>query len=253
MIAIRRPRRLLGHGLLMLAGVCLIAISGYAAVRGLNNYAIGILDNHLKDWREAASGASAEDRAFLVNSMDQFVTPPLGSNGDVDLMASRAELLLLREQVLGQGADERIDDVPEALDAFREVLRMRPAWGRGWGRFAQVKALKDEYDEELSFALVYAVERAPKEQDVQTLIITTGFGAWEYLPQSSKGLVWTTALKALENPHAKRDILRLAARSGVADYLLPYLEPKDAGMLGSMRKGMGTAPLVRPSASRYRP
>jgi len=220
-------RSVTGHGLLILAGAVLIGVAVHAANRGLEQYVTSVLEQRMGDWDEVSATMPLSERHDLIAEVERFALPPSVSQKDVPLVAGQAELDLLRERLRDHPESGLEASETDPLEGFRQALRLRPSWGRGWARFGQVKAMRDEYDDELVFALEFAVQMAPEELDVRALVVSTGFNAWSHLPDSSKELIWSVALEAMESPYMKRHVSRWARSAGLADHLAASLRRQE--------------------------
>jgi len=247
----KRFQTLLGHALLATAGIFLLVLAGYEALRGLNHYVTAVLEKRLSEWQKATVSATAEEQESLLAAMDRFVFPSAGGKGDVELEAARAELRWLQEGMRSRVRRQSSGPDNSSLDGFREVLRLRPAWGKGWARFAQVKAAHDGYDEELSFALAFATQQAPREQDVLAMVVTSGFSVWDNLGENSKELVWNTARTAMEDTNFRGTILRQAKDVGLADYIQTFDGKKVPRTQAKNKKGRDG--VLRNPPARYQP
>lgn len=77
----------------------------------------------------------------------------------------------------------------EGLDAYRQAIRLRPAWPYVWADFAMAKARAGELDQEFFNALTQATRFGPWEQSVMDTVTQLGLWYRNWLPVSVKGTI----------------------------------------------------------------
>lgn len=209
------------------AAAFLLVLAAVAALRGVGQTYVSVLEH-----RNDGAGSAA---AKSVRQLAEGRLPPVGLRGNADFAYLRADALLAHYRA----ADDREEAAHRgaaAIQGFRDALRLRPVWGKGWARLASAKAVVGEPDTELFQSLAHAVHFAPYEPDVQAMVAWAGLSQWDYLPQPAKQLVWSAITTDKADPLTRRETLRWSVDFGLSEYLAPYLDAVGVRQLEAFRR-----------------
>ena len=205
-------RRLISYG----TGLLLLGLAIQAGLRGIGQTYVGILERRTVE-------ADADNGIPAVRP-GRMKSPRWGLSDDADFLYLRADLLLTQYRNTSDQGETGSGDAVAALEGFRQALRLRPVWARGWARLAYAKAIVGETDAELFQSLVQALRFGPQEHEVREMVAWVGLSEWHHLPQPTRQLVWPVITRAAGDPTLKRSIVRWSVDFGLSAYLMPYLD-----------------------------
>lgn len=158
-------------------------------------------------WYPAAS-ADYQDRLGRVHSW-RFYQQPFGP-------AATLAVLVATPEVPAIDASRR-----QALAAYREAVRLRPAWADSQARLAHAKLYLLELDTEFARAYAAADRHAAAAGQVREELAQIGFRAWYWLTpaQQARALAAATAVLATSGPPAQQAVARQAAALGLLEGL----------------------------------
>ena len=98
----------------------------------------------------------------------------------------------------------------KGLAAYREAIRLRPAWPNVWADMAMTKVRAGEFDKEFFDTLRMAAKFGPWEEGVMNTVTQLGLWYRNWLPADLKATVDDTIARYAENyPHQAMTIARL--------------------------------------------
>jgi len=109
-----------------------------------------------------------------------------------------------------------------ALNYYRQLARLRPAWPGYWVGIVQAKYALWEYDDEMRHALRMAVKQGPWFEDYQHAVLLTGYHGWPFLDLETQQAVSDMLDRAMQLQ--PEETIRIALDYGFRDRIWPYLE-----------------------------
>jgi hypothetical protein len=184
----------LGHVYAAVLALTLIAILGWAGVRGLAAWEFQAAQIITTDMIE--SGESTQAQIDVANTRVLKALSYSPKHPDyLDLAGRLQELQAEQPGVVGKAQREALE---YAAGYFRSALSVRPLWPYSWVNLLSTKDKLGQVDMEFNNALHRAAETGPWEQGVQLQVMRSGLHRWDYLEKAGRERVQKVILSALK-------------------------------------------------------
>jgi len=105
---------------------------------------------------------------------------------DVDILNAAGRLYAYRSTRMAVTKEDRHLYARKAVQSYKAVTRLRPAWPYGWLNLALIKAHEGEMGAIFKHALMQLVKRGPWERNTLPVIVNLSLLAWPYLNQDER-------------------------------------------------------------------
>jgi len=131
---------------------------------------------------------------------------------NVDIVNASGRLYDYRSAYMAADRKKEIVYGHKAIEYYRQVTRLRPAWPYGWMNLASSKARLGEVDGEFRLALLQLLHLGPWEENTLPTIIQLSLFAWPYLDRATRQPLLDYFVDAQEN--RREDVYMVLKEAG---------------------------------------
>ncbi len=186
---------------MMLAIIILLVLLGFAARAGVSYIVQYRAHTSLDFWQESLDHKPSLDewQAMLdsVSSMINF------DAGNPALQNARARLYYYRAANMGESKQQSIQYYKLALEGYRVVIVLRPAWPYGYLNLLYSKILLNELDAEMIHSLLSVIKLSPWEKASLSSTVKAAVFVWSSLDVKSQKIVKPYLLRVLDKRKAE--------------------------------------------------
>jgi len=134
-----------------------------------------------------------------------------GNESNADIVNATGRLYEFRSY-MASSLKEKDAFGRKAIEYYKRVTRLRPAWPYGWMNLAESKARLGEVDMEFRHALMQLLHLAPWEKNTLPSIFQLSLFAWPYLDSANRRSFLDYFIVAQES--RERDVYKVLKKSG---------------------------------------
>jgi hypothetical protein len=205
--------------LALFTSIILFALAAWLIVLlTANMYATGA-QAYIQGWQDEKAKPVAEelDDAFAKIDTALNVDP-----NNTDYLAARAELTRYKSISADPRSPEYEQLNRHALEQYRYLTTLRPAWAPYWSSIAAIKFALWEYDAEMVRAIQNTARLGPWFRSSQFIIMKAGFAGWPFIDEETRLAVNETLDRAMQLQ--PEETIRYAIINNFDDRLLKYVE-----------------------------
>lgn len=186
---------------------------------------------HLDTWRENEAVASIEEWEEVRLAMEEVIEDTPGEPRNYMLLGLVHEWRGFAIEGEEISFLENMASRQNAVNAYREAARLRPAHAVGWSHLARMKVLSGQQDDEFKSALRNAIQQGQNESGnilEVTYIASMSWGTIEMDPQL-RLLVTDTLVRGLEESPSKGGMLNYLGNRNLMGNFCPQINLEKAG------------------------
>ena len=181
---------------MMVAIIILLLLIGFSARAGLSYVAQYRVNAAIDRWQLSSDKkTSLSDWQNLFASLETMLAI---DGGNPDLHNAKARLYAYRAGKIDTDSGQRSEDYKQAMQGYRTVIALRPAWPYGYVNLLYAKVFNGELDAEMQHSLLRAIKLSPWEKNTLPDIVKVAVFVWPSLDMESKKVAKAYLLEASE-------------------------------------------------------
>ncbi len=181
---------------MMLAIIILLLLIAFAARAGLSYVAQYRVNAAIDGWQLSLNKKSSlDDWQNMLSSLETMLE---FDGRNPDLHNAKARLYAYRAARIDTDRGQRSEDYKQAMQGYRTVIALRPAWPYGYVNLLYAKVFNGELDAEMQHSLLRAIKLSPWEKNTLPDIVKVAVFVWPGLDMQSKKITKAYLLQASE-------------------------------------------------------